>query len=182
MQYRRAKAAGGIYFFTVNLADRRSDLLVQYIDHLRDAVRGVRQRHPFEIVAMVVLPEHLHAIWMLPDGDMDYPLRWALIKSTFSRALPKNEVIRDGRSKRRERGIWQRRYWEHQIRNDVDLARHVDYIHFNPVKHGHVAQAVDWPYSSIHRFVRLGLLTPDWGSGQSMIDGELGEPVFRRLG
>lgn len=116
---------------------------------------------------MVVLPDHLHAIWRLPDGDADFPTRWALIKAGFSRGLPKTEAIRASRSGKRERGIWQRRYWEHQIRDDDDLARHVAYVHFNPVKHGYVGQAVDWPYSSIHRFIRAGTIPATWGVDQN---------------
>ena len=165
MRYRRSLIEGGTFFFTVNLADRRRDLLVRHIDDLRAVTRSVQQRHPFNIVATVVLPDHLHAIWTLPVGDADYPLRWALIKSAFSRALPKTEAIHPGRVQKRERGIWQRRYWEHQIRDDADLQRHVDYIHNNPVKHGHAQCATDWPYSSIHRFMREGLVKSGWGVG-----------------
>jgi len=143
MQYRRANTKGGTYFFTVNLADRKQDLLVQHIDILREAVRIIRQRHPFEITAMVVLPDYLHAIWRLPQEDADFAMRWSLIKAAFSRALPKVEQIRASRQKKRERGIWQRRYWEHLIRDEEDLAKHMDYIHFNPVKHGYVSHAVD---------------------------------------
>lgn len=126
-------------------------------------MRLIRQRHPFEIVAMVVLPDHLHAVWCLPEGDADYPKRWSLIKAGFSRGLPRTESIRASRLGKRERGIWQRRYWEHQIRDDGDLARHVDYVHFNPVRHGYVKQAAEWPYSSIHRFIREGRVAETWG-------------------
>ena len=163
MFYRRSLIPGGTFFFTVNLADRQSDLLTTHIESLRQATRSVRQRHPFEIIAMVVMPDHLHAIWRLPDEDADYPTRWALIKADFSRHLPKTESIRATRSRKRERGIWQRRYWEHQIRDDDDLARHVDYVHFNPVKHGYVERAVDWPYSTIHRFIREERVAETWG-------------------
>lgn len=152
MRYRRSNIADGTFFFTVNLADRTSSLLTEHIDILRVAVRRTRQAHPFDITAMVVLPDHLHAIWRLPLGDDRYPLRWSLIKSRFSRALPKGELISPSRRRKRERGIWQRRYWEHSIRDETDLARHVDYIHINPVKHG--LAAADWPYSSIHRHIR----------------------------
>jgi putative transposase len=140
MRYRRANAAGGTYFFTVNLAERRFDLLVRHIDDLRASMKKVKYAHPFAILTMVVLPEHLHAIWRLPPGDADYPLCWALIKAGFSRRLAKGEHIRASRQAKRERGIWQRRYWEHQIRDEIDLARYVDYIHYNPVKHGWVTQ------------------------------------------
>jgi len=171
MRYRRANVAGGTFFFTVNLADRSSWLLIDHIDLLRDTVRKVLRVHPFELVAMVVLPEHLHAVWTLPRGDCDYPLRWSLIKSGFSRRLTNAEYIDETRRRKRERGIWQRRYWEHQIRDDADLARHVDYIHINPVKHGYVQAPVNWAYSSIHRYIRRGILPPNWAAAD---DGELG--------
>ncbi len=162
MRYRRADTAGGTYFFTVNLAERQSDLLVRHIDNLRNVLQVVKQAHPFATLAMVVLPEHLHALWRLPPGDADYPLRWSQIKAGFSRSLPKTEHISSSRQGKRERGIWQRRYWEHQIRDEDDLARHVDYIHFNPVKHGWVHRAVDWPHSTLHGYIERGMLTPDW--------------------
>ncbi|GMQ88120.1 MAG: hypothetical protein BMS9Abin08_1344 [Gammaproteobacteria bacterium] len=98
----------------------------------------------------------------MPDGDNDYPLRWSLIKAGFSRVLEKTEHISKARRWKRERGIWQRRYWEHQIRTDTDLARHVDYIHINPVKHGYVNVPAEWPYTTLHRDIRRGLLPSDW--------------------
>nr|WP_281167369.1 transposase [Rudaea cellulosilytica] len=146
----------------MNLADRSSRLLVDRIDDLRASVRLVKQRHPFEIVAWIVLPEHLHAIWTLPQDDADYSTRWALIKAGFSRRIERSEVISPSRRAKGERGLWQRRFWEHQIRDGIDLQRHVDYVHFNPVKHGHALRAADWRYSSIHRYVRLGDLPGDW--------------------
>ena len=112
---------------------------------------------------MVVLPEHLRAIWRLPPGDADYPTRWSLIKAGFSRQLGVGERIRQSRAAKRERGIWQRRYWEHLIRDEADLARHVDYVHFNPVKHGWVARPVDWPYSTLHGYIDRGWVSRDWG-------------------
>ncbi|MFJ7567874.1 REP-associated tyrosine transposase [Herminiimonas sp. NPDC097707] len=133
------------------------------MDLLRAAIRTIRRSHPFDIIAMVVLPDHLHAIWRLPEGDADFPLRWSLIKAAFSRALPKTEAISLSRKMKHERGIWQRRYWEHQIRNDDDQEKHVAYIHFNPVKHGYVAKAADWLYSSIHREIVKGNMTGSWG-------------------
>lgn len=173
MRYRRAIAAGGSYFFTVNLADRSADTLVRYIEELRTVMYQVKQAHPFSIVAMVVLPEHLHAIWRLPPGDADYPLRWSLIKSGFSRRIAKGEPVHASRKAKRERGIWQRRYWEHQIRDDDDLARHVDYIHYNPVKHGWVEHAMDWPHSTFHEFVKREMVSPDWGGSDG--GGDYGE-------
>lgn len=136
MRYRRHYLEGGSYFFTVNLAERNRRLLVEHIDVLRDAVRGVRDRHPFQIDAMVVMPNHLHDIFTLPPGDTDYSTRWMLIKAGFSRHLPKNERIDASRLSKGERGLWQRRFWEHTLQNENDFCRHVDYIHYNPVKHG----------------------------------------------
>lgn len=164
MRYRRSNTKGGTFFFTVNLADRTSDLLVRHADILRTVMHKVKSDHPFEITAMVVLPDHLHAIWTLPDRDRDYPVRWSLIKAGFSRAITKTEHINTSRQHKRERGIWQRRYWEHEIRNDLDLSRHVDYIHINPVKHGYVTTASAWPYSSIHRYIREGLIPETWAA------------------
>ncbi len=160
--YRRAKIPGGTFFFTLALADRSSDLLLREIDRLRHIYRQVQERRPFETVAISVLPDHLHAIWSLPPGDTDFPMRWNLIKSGFSRGVP---AVPRSSSKiaKREKGIWQRRYWEHTIRDDADLARHVDYIHFNPVKHGLVSRVCDWPHSSFHQFVSRGVLPADWG-------------------
>ena len=170
MRYRRATAKGATYFFTVNLADRSSSLLTENIDLLRSAFRAVRQNHPFDIEAMVILPDHLHSIWCLPDNDADFATRWTLIKAYFSRRIPRMERIGNSRSRKGEREIWQRRYWEHLIRDDVDRQRHVDYIHFNPVKHGYVSRAIDWPYSSLHRYVWQGLLPVDWaGDGQEVM-------------
>jgi putative transposase len=146
----------------VNLADRSSRLLVDRIDDLRASVRLVKQRHPFEIVAWIVLPDHLHAIWTLPRDDADFSTRWALIKAGFSRRIERGEAIQRSRLAKGERGLWQRRFWEHRIRDEIDLQRHIDYVHFNPVKHGHALRATDWPYSSIHRFVRLGDVPGDW--------------------
>jgi putative transposase len=163
MRYRRANVAGGTYFFTVNLAERQLGLLGDHVDLLRDSVRVVKQRHPFNIVAFVVLPDHLHAIWTLPEDDSDFAIRWMLIKSGFSRSLPEGERRNASRILKGERGIWQRRYWEHLIRDELDYHRHVDYVHFNPVKHGYATRAADWPYSSIHRYIAAGLLSENLG-------------------
>lgn len=154
---------GGTYFFTVNLAERNKTLLVDEIDILRATINRVKQNHPFKLDAMVVLPEHLHALMTLPKNDNDFATRWMLIKSGFSRQLPKRERINDSRQAKGERGIWQRRYWEHLIRDERDFSQHVDYIHYNPVKHGHVAAAVDWPYSTIHQYIEQGLVDAGWG-------------------
>lgn len=149
--YRRPFIAGASWFFTVNLHDRRQRLLVEHVVALREAVRETRRRFPFKIDAMVVLPDHIHAVWTLPEGDCDFPLRWRLIKTRFSKSIVPGEQLSMSRRTRGERGIWQRRYWEHLIRNERDHARHVDYCWFNPVKHGLVTDVEDWPYSSFHR-------------------------------
>jgi putative transposase len=176
MQYRRIHIAGGTYFFTVNLQSRSSHLLTQQIEALRHAVLSVKQRHPFHIDAWVVLPDHLHALWTLPPGDVDYSTRWALIKANFSRLIAHGEPVAASRLRKGERGIWQRRFWEHRIRDDDDFARHVDYIHINPVKHGYTLRANDWPYSSIHRYIRDGMLGVDWACapGLEISGGERG--------
>lgn len=140
-------------------------LLVANIGLLRAVVRRVRQQHPFVIEAIVVLPDHLHTVWTLPDGDCDFSTRWGLIEAGFSRGLARGEPISASRARKSERGIWQRRFWEHTIRGDDDFARHVDYIHFNPVKHGHAARVGAWPFSSFRRMVRPGVYPEDWASG-----------------
>jgi putative transposase len=173
--YRRNFIAGGSFFFTVNLAERQLSLLTSHVDQLRNAIRETRECHPFTIDAIVVLPDHLHAVWTLPEGDADFATRWRLIKSTFSRDIPCGERISASRAARGERGIWQRRYWEHTIRDEGDFERHVDYIHINPVKHGLVTRARDWPYSSFHRMVKLGIYPEDWAGDVSGGDDGFGE-------
>lgn len=176
MRYRRADVAGGTYFFTVNLTERERTLLLEHVDTLRTVIGKVKARHPFHIDAMVVLPDHLHALWTMPEGDANYPTRWALIKAGFSRRLPKDERRSVSRQAKGEHGIWQRRYWEHLIRDEDDFARHVDYIHYNPVKHGHVKRASDWPHSSIHRYIASDAKESNWGDGGLTEAGEFGEP------
>ena len=173
--YRRNFVPGGCQFFTVNLAERKSRLLTDRIDVLRAAFRNARARHPFTIDAIVVLPDHLHAIRSLPNNDADFATRWRLIKTTFSRAVPAGERISRSRLHKGERGIWQRRFWEHTLRDEHDYARHVDYIHFNPVKHGLVTRVRDWPHSSFHRMVRLGVYPLDWGGDVATDTTEFGE-------
>ena len=174
MRYRRVWIGGGTYFFTLTLADRDRRLLVDHVLHLREPVRRVRARHPFIIEATVVLPDHLHAIWTLPEGDADCAMRWRRIKAEFSRRLPATERRSPSQLRRRERGIWQHRYWEHLIRDGDDFQRHLDYVHFNPVKHGYVLRPADWPYSSLHRFIRRGFVPPDWAAGP-LADWDAGE-------
>ncbi len=175
-EYRRNFVAGGCYFFTVTLLDRRSDLLVAEIGLLREAVRGVRARRPFAIDAWVVLPDHMHCVWTLPEGDADFPGRWRAIKTVFSKWLPGLGRPSPVMAARGERGIWQRRYWEHTIRDERDYAAHVDYVHFNPVKHGYVSAPEDWAYSSFQRCVAAGWYPAGWlGGGDDVVEaGERG--------
>ena len=162
--YRRVWQPGGTYFFTVTLLQRRgNDLLTREIDLLRTVVTDVRRRHPFRIHGWVVLPDHLHCVIELPQGDVDFPVRWRLIKMGFSKGMPATERRSAVRQRRGERGIWQRRFWEHLIRDEDDFQAHMDYVHFNPVKHGVVTRVVDWPYSTFHRLVELGVYAVDWG-------------------
>lgn len=161
--YRRNRVMGGTFFFTVNLLERRTKLLVEHIQLLRSVVKTVQKKQPFIIDAWVVLPDHMHCVWTLPEGDDDYPSRWKAIKTLFSRAIPKTERLSAVRQAKGERGIWQRRYWEHTIRSDKDYQAHVDYVHINPVKHGLVKQVKDWPYSTFHKLVEQGIYPEDWG-------------------
>jgi len=164
--YRRVWRPGGTYFFTVNALERRgNDVLVRHVDVLRAVVRDVRLRHPFIIHGWVVLPEHLHCVIELPPDDADFALRWRLIKAGFSRRLPGTERRSLSRVQRRERGVWQRRFWEHFIRDERDFRHHIDYLHFNPVKHGWVNCVADWPHSTFHRDVARGLYPADWAGG-----------------
>jgi putative transposase len=167
--------SGGSYFFTVVLSDRRSTLLTDHVDLLRKVLRGVQTQQPFKLIAMVVLPDHLHCIWTLPEGDCDYPTRWKKLKADFSRGLPKYGDQLCIRQNKGERGIWQRRYWEHAIRNDQDWIKHMDYIHYNPVKHGYVTRVRDWPHSTFHQYVRLGIYPSDWGGGHDNSKLSFGE-------
>ena len=156
MHYRRFYSAGGCYFFTVVAAGRRPIFSApEAVAALRCAFTRVRMKHPFDIDAAVVLPDHLHCIWTLPAGDADFSTRWRLSKSQFSR----HSEIR--------RPVWQPRFWEHHIRSEQDLARHIDYIHYNPVKHGYAARPADWPCSSFARFVGQGAYSDDWGASKA---------------
>jgi putative transposase len=143
--YRRIYADGGTYFLTACLQDRRSDLLVREIALLRASWREAAAARPFETIAAVVLPDHMHVLWRLPDEDHDFPARMVRLKAGFTRRLP--EGVK-GKGRKRERGVWQSRYWEHCVRDDEDLSRHIDYIHWNPVKHGLVSDPDDWPCST----------------------------------
>ncbi|MBI4573197.1 MAG: transposase [candidate division NC10 bacterium] len=165
--YRRARVPGGTYFFTV-VTHQRQPVLTHEATRaaLRAAVHVVRDAHRFRVEAWVLLPDHLHCLWHLPEGDADYSLRWAQIK----------RLTRHGLGMRPEEKLWQPRYWEHCIRDEDDYARHLDYIHWNPVKHGLVPHAAAWPYSTFHRFVAAGVYSADWGVGEDRISGmECGE-------
>lgn len=173
--YKRARVAGGSYFFTVNLLDRNSNLLVDQIEALRSSFKAAQQRHPFTLEAIVILPDHLHCLMRLPPGDDCYPVRWQQIKAGFSRCIKRNESISKSRVRKGERGIWQRRYWEHVIRYEKDFQNHFNYIHWNPVKHGLVNRVRDWPHSSFHRWVQRGVYPVDWiEDSKDVIDCDLG--------
>ena len=176
VRYRRNRVAGATYFFTVTLRNRESDALVQYWPELRKALAHTHKRLPFRTDAMVVLPDHLHALWTLPAEDDDYPNRWRMLKAYFVRLLRDNgeSMVKNSKG---EYALWQRRYWEHTIQNDRDLSAHVDYIHYNPVKHGLVTHARAWPYSTFHRYVRKGMLSVDWGGSVNAqgVNGQYGE-------
>lgn len=165
--FRRSKAPGATYFFTVT-THHRQKLLTQppYYQVLKDALREVKHKRPFTIDAFVLLPDHLHCIWTLPELDADYSTRWNIIKRQVSlqtREL-KSTSLSESQLRRKELGLWQRRFWEHQIRDDHDFEKHVNYIHWNPVKHGYVKNVKDWLHSSFHSFVERGIYPPDWGS------------------
>ncbi len=159
--YRRASFAGGYYFFTV-VTYRRHRILTGELSrtYLRRAFEKVRAQRYFETIAICLLPEHLHRIWKLPEGDADFSTRWSLIKRDFTinflKARGNESMQGTSRLEHRLRGIWQKRFWEHQIRDERDLQTHVDYIHYNPVKHGWVAQLEDWPWSTYHNYVECG--------------------------
>ena len=149
--YIRRYVPGGTYFFTARLQNPTSDMLVSHIDLLRDATKLCMKRWPFEIAAAVVLPNRMHMIWVLPDGDADFSKRWRLIKSSFSRHVPAPAFVSASQKSRGEKGIWQRRFWEHAIRDHVDYERHMHVIATAPVLAGLVSKASDWPYCSLHQ-------------------------------
>jgi putative transposase len=173
-RYRRAFHPGATYFFTVCLADRGSQRLTENITGLRAAYAATLATLPVRTEAVVILPDHLHAVWTLPVGDADFPNRWRLFKTAFSKGFAVSSTTSASKLARGEKGIWQRRYWEHHIRNEADLAAHIAYCWGNPVKHGLVRCAADWPYSSIHRDIRLGLVSSEWAG--RIPEGDFGEP------
>ncbi len=167
MQYRRAKIPGASYFFTLVTAQRQklfADL--ENVNLLREAFRHVRQKRPFVVDAAVILPDHLHCIWTLPQHDADFPTRWRLIKTYFTKHCDKKYRLFPNRArlKKQQQAVWQHRYWEHCLKDDADFTNHVDYIHYNPVKHRYVERPVDWVHSSIHVYIRRGILSEHWGA------------------
>jgi REP-associated tyrosine transposase len=178
-EYRRVHIPGGAYFFTVKTFERKPVLTHEhYRIALRETITEVRGRLPFDSLAWVLLPDHIHTIWKLPEGDVDYSLRWSLIKQHVTRKCAERTqevLVSQSRQKRREGTIWQRRFWEHLIRDDRDFRRHIDYIHYNPVKHGYVSKVVDWPHSTFHRFVRNGVYPTDWASVDEITASNYGE-------
>lgn len=169
-EYRRIKKAGGTYFFTVVTQGRRPILTAPEVRQaLRDGISKVRQSMLFSIEAWVLLPDHLHAIWTLPEQDAGYAARWAVIKSCVTKRCRNEfgpgEKVNLSRSRRQEGGVWQRRFWEHVISDEADFHRHLDYLQWNPVKHWYVKFPMDWPYSTIHRFVAQGHYPSNWRGG-----------------
>lgn len=180
--YRRVRIPGVTYFFTVVTYKRRKILtILESRQILRAIINEVRQQCPFTICGWVLLPDHIHCIWTLPENDGDYSKRWGLIKAGFSKRAKNlfhcDEWMTNLKQKYREATIWQRRFWEHMIRDENDLRRHLDYLHFNPVKHGLVKCVKDWPYSTFHRFVKNGSYPPDWGGDEmdEITDANFGE-------
>ena len=181
-EYRRVKIKGGTYFFTVVTFDRQPFLTRDHIRQaLREAIMTVRQSLPFAIEGWVLLPDHLHTIWTLPEGDANYGARWAVIKravtTRWSSTIGNIGKVSASRKKRQEGGFWQRRFWEHAIRDDKDSQRHMDYLHFNPMKHGYAKNVADWPYSTFHRLVVQGIYPANWGGNgcESMKAEDFGE-------
>ena len=177
--YRRLLVPGGTYFFTIALEDRQSDLLTRHMDALRMAVRETRRLRPFNVDAWVVLPDHMHCVITLPEDDHDFSNRIKALKTRFVRRLPSTEHRSATRARKHERGIWQRRFWEHAIRDPDDFSRHMDYVHFNPVKHGYVVETCHWPWSTFHRWAEAGVYAKNWGSAETL-DMAAGEPVGDR--
>ena len=160
VNYRRVYLKGGTYFFTVTLKNRQKNYLTTYIDALRESFAYAKKQKPFEIIAIVILPEHLHCIWQLPEDDNDYSGRWRSIKSHFTHSIIKTGLPLQ-KNNRGEYKLWQTRFWEHTIRDETDLSQH---IHYNPVKHNLAQSVSEWPYSSFHDYVKDGKLPSNWGN------------------
>ena len=168
-EYRRANTPGTSYFFTVVTHNRQPILTTDLARHcLRCAWKSTLQKYPFYEDAVVLLPDHLHCVWTLPTDDSNFSSRWKMIKGLFTRSFLQGGGTEGARTpsqqRKREAAVWQRRFWEHRLRDEADLCRHVDYIHFNPVKHGHVSKPIDWRWSSFSRYVEGGQYTPEWGT------------------
>ena len=171
VHYRRSRTKGGVFFLTIVLRNRKSDLLVRHIDILKKSLSSIQKKYPFKNLAYVILPEHMHVLWELPVDDSDYSMRVRLLKNKFSKDLKtKNHFPGNNND-----SVWQSRFWEHTIKNNDDFENHVNYIHYNPLKHGYVNRAKNWPHSSFHSYVKMGMLSADWGSN---IDGENFDNTF----
>lgn len=176
--YLRTRISGATYFFTLALQTRGATTLIDGISHLREAYQTTYQERPFVTDAIVVLPDHLHAVWTLPPGDSDFGIRWGAIKSRFTRSMKAkmgwNPILRSAsKASKGDAGLWQRRFWEHAIRDETDLETHLRYCWGNPVKHGFVERPADWPFSSIHREIAAGRIEPEWSDKSA--DGNFGE-------
>ena len=179
--YRRAKTKGGTYFFTVVTYHRKRFLCDEPVrTALREAIHATQAACPFTIDGWALLPDHLHCIWTLPEGDGDFSKRWAMIKRLVSKRcghLHPAAAMTSSKRKRNESTVWQRRFWEHMIRDEGDYMRHMDYLHYNPVKHGLVQAVKDWPFSTFHRYVREGVYPEVWGGVRDgEVEGGFGEP------
>ncbi len=167
-RFYRSRRPGGTFFFTAVTHRRRAVLTTELGRRcFRKGLERIREQRPFDLVAIALLPDHVHTVWTLPEGDADFSTRWQLLKRYFTRAYlaaggAESEPTAS-MSRQKQRGLWQRRFWEHTCRDEVDLKRCVDYVHWNPVKHGLVSHVADWPWSTFHRYVKLGEYLSDWG-------------------
>lgn len=181
--YRRYYVAGGTYFFTVVTQNRENFLTsINARTMLRESLEREKETRPFEIQGVVLLPDHLHMIWTLPTGDDKYSLRWSAIKGDFTRNWldggNREQTVSAGKIREGRRGVWQPRFFEHTINDEDDFEAHLDYIHYNPVKHGLVESPKNWPWSSFHRYVGLGVYPPDWGRGHIAFTGRVNEDLL----
>ena len=170
MRSPRSHAPGPCYFFTVVTHDRRP-ILITEIDRLRSAFRILLARHPFTLEAIVILPDHLHTMWRMHEEDGDFSMRWRVLKRLFSTRL-EAPIPNESRARKREKSVWQRRFWDHVIRDDDDWRRHLDYLHYNPVRHGYCDEPGEWPYSSFARMVARGWYEPDWGRSEPALGSD----------
>jgi len=181
-QYRRWCVPNSYYFFTLVTYKRQPIFQNDDVIHLlKDSIKPVKAKYPFQLESIVILPDHIHCIWKLPENETDFSKRWQLIKMRFSREYNKRynttSSTTKSRIKKREASVWQRRFWEHWIRDEKDLQRHTDYIHYNPVKHGYVKNPKDWKRSSFHKFVEKGWYNLNWGVAEpyDMLESCVGE-------